>query len=137
MESTPWTFGRLAGAAGVGVETIRYEQRRGLPPTPAGNGGMRRYGRGEVDRLGFIRHAQHLGFSLDEVAELPAPDEMQDREAARARARSKLAEIEAKISRLAAVRAALRDQVSGCEHAPGADPCPILHTLAGPTLADP
>jgi MerR family transcriptional regulator, mercuric resistance operon regulatory protein len=126
---SPYTIGTLGQAAGVGVETIRYYQRRGLLSTPARPGTIRRYGEEELDRLRFIRHAQQLGFSLEEVRELLALDEMQDREAARALARAKLGEIDQKIRRLEAVRAALQDLVKCCEHAPGADPCPILHTL--------
>ena len=62
------TIGRLAQAAGVNVETIRYYQRRGLlPEPPRPPGGQRRYPAGVLERLGFIRHAQQLGFSLEEV----------------------------------------------------------------------
>jgi MerR family transcriptional regulator, mercuric resistance operon regulatory protein len=130
MNTPLLTIGRLASTAGVGVETIRYYQRRGLLPTPDCGGGVRRYGQAELDRLRFIRHAQHLGFSLEEAGELLGLDEMQDRAVARALARGKLVEIEGKIHRLEAVRAALQDLVGCCEQAPGADPCPILHTLA-------
>jgi MerR family transcriptional regulator, mercuric resistance operon regulatory protein len=131
MDTPDLTIGRLASAASVGVETIRYYQRRGLLPTPTRPEGIRRYGKAELDRLRFIRHAQQLGFSLEEIGDLLALDEMQDREAARALASGKLGEIETKIKRLEAMRATLRNLVSCCEQAPGADPCPILHTLGG------
>ena len=65
------TIGRLAKAAGVNVETIRYYQRRGLlPEPPRPPGGQRRYPHAVLERLGFIRHAQQLGFSLEEVRQL-------------------------------------------------------------------
>ena len=58
------TIAGLARAGGVGVETVRYYQRRGLMPTPDGGGGVRRYGGAEVRRLRFIRSAQRAGFTL-------------------------------------------------------------------------
>jgi MerR family transcriptional regulator, mercuric resistance operon regulatory protein len=65
------TIGRLAAAAGVHVETIRYYQRRGLLPEPKRPaGGVRRYGEDAAARLRFIKRAQDIGFTLDEVAEL-------------------------------------------------------------------
>lgn len=127
------TIGSLGAAAGVGVETIRYYQHRGLLPIPQRPGGIRRYGQDDLDRLHFIRHAQRLGFSLEEVAELLALDHMQDRQAARAQAESKLTQIDDRIRRMAAMREALASLVSCCENAPGSDPCPILRALAGKT----
>jgi MerR family mercuric resistance operon transcriptional regulator len=124
-----YTIGTLAQAAGVGVETIRYYQRRGLLPTPARPGTIRRYATADLNRLRFIRHAQHLGFSLEEAGDLLGLDAMTDREAARALARSKLKEIETRLRRLETMRVALRNLVSCCEVAPGGDPCPILHAL--------
>ena len=65
------TIGGLAKAANVNVETIRYYQRRGLlsePKRPLG--GIRRYGSADIDRLTFVKTAQQLGFSLDEVGDL-------------------------------------------------------------------
>ena len=65
------TIGRLAKAAGVNVETVRYYQRRGLlPEPPKPPGGQRRYPASVLERLGLIRQAQQLGFSLEEVREL-------------------------------------------------------------------
>jgi MerR family mercuric resistance operon transcriptional regulator len=59
------TIARLAAAAGVGVETVRYYQRRGLLPVPASAGAVRRYDAGHVRRLRFIRRAQAAGFTLE------------------------------------------------------------------------
>ncbi|MFP5411133.1 MAG: MerR family transcriptional regulator, partial [Gammaproteobacteria bacterium] len=66
-----YTISGIAQAAGVNVETIRFYQRRGLLPEPdKPPGGIRRYGEGEVARLQFIKAAQRIGFTLDEVAQL-------------------------------------------------------------------
>ena len=127
------TISQLARAADVGVETVRYYQRRGLLSTPAAPpGGIRRYDGDALSRLRFVRRAQGLGFSLDEVAELLELDEHQDRDMARRIASEKLARIEAQIAQLAAMKTALADLVSCCAHGSPAQPCPILHTLAHP-----
>lgn len=130
---TTMTIGRLAAAADVGVETVRYYQRRGLlaVPTPSA-GQVRHYGDTALSRLRFIRRAQQLGFSLDEIAELLDLDENTDRTAARALAKEKLAQIDERMARMAAMRSALTELVSCCEHTSTAQPCPILHTLAHP-----
>ena len=71
VKASSLTIGGLAKAANVNVETIRYYQRRGLlsePKRPLG--GIRRYGSADIDRLTFVKTAQQLGFSLDEVGDL-------------------------------------------------------------------
>ena len=79
------TIARLAEAGGVGVETVRYYQRRGLlaePPRPQGpgsGGGVRRYGAQDVRRLRFVRSAQAAGFTLEQIGELLALDAGEDR----------------------------------------------------------
>ena len=84
------TIGALAKAGEVGVETVRYYQRRGLLPTPArdgGNalsGGIRRYGAEDLRRLRFIRQAQAAGFTLEEIGTLLSLDATEDRNQARA-----------------------------------------------------
>ena len=89
----PITIGKLAAAGGVGVETIRYYQRRGLMGTPARSGGdgwgggIRRYDAADVRRLRFIRSAQASGFSLDEISELLDLEQGDDRARVRALAR--------------------------------------------------
>lgn len=125
------TIGALAKSAGVGVETVRYYQRRGLlSPNGAHKGAFRVYGDDELARLRFIRRAQSLGFSLDEVADLLALDEETDRERARAFAQSKIADVESRIRQLTEMRSALQGLVSCCEHTEAPAPCPILHALA-------
>ncbi|MCB1939977.1 MAG: MerR family DNA-binding protein [Rhodocyclaceae bacterium] len=130
------TISQLARAAEVGVETVRYYQRRGLIAVPPTRSGIRRYEAPTLVRLRFIRRAQGLGFSLEEIGDLLGLDEHTDRVAARAIAREKLTQIEERIAQLQAMAHALRDLVACCEHSPAAQPCPILHTLAQPTRAD-
>jgi len=128
------TIGTLARAAGVGVETVRYYQRRGLLPESTGRkGAFRVYGDAELARLRFIRRAQTLGFSLDEISDLLALDHESDRENARALARSKIASVEERIRQLEDVRGALQELVDCCEHTASSSPCPILRALGGET----
>lgn len=132
MEAQPLRIGALARAAGVGIETIRYYQRRkllGTPPKP--QGGQRVYPAEDVARLKFIKRAQALGFSLDEVAVLLQLNDGTGHVRARSLATRRLAELEAKMADLAAVRDVLRELVRRCEHAHGRVPCPIIATLAG------
>jgi MerR family transcriptional regulator, mercuric resistance operon regulatory protein len=127
------TIGALARAAGVGVETVRYYQRRGLlPESHSRKGAFRTYGDAELARLHFIRRAQTLGFSLDEISELLDLDEMTDRENARVFAKAKIADIESRVRQLKEIRTALESLVRCCEHSDAETPCPILHALATP-----
>lgn len=119
------TIARLAAAAGVGVETVRYYQRRGLLPVPAAAGAVRRYGEAEVGRLRFIRQAQAAGFSLGEIGELLALDATQDRTRVRALARTRVAVLDARIADMTAARDALSRLADTCA-ASGDGPCPIL-----------
>ena len=118
------TIARLADKGGVGVETVRYYQRRGLLPTPPRMAGGRRYDDGDVRRLRFIRQAQKAGFTLQEIAELLRLDATGDRDAARALARSRIAALNAKIIEMAAARDALARLADACAASCG--PCPIL-----------
>lgn len=128
------TIARLAASAGVGVETVRYYQRRGLletPPRPDGGGSggaVRRYGAEDVRRLRFIRSAQAAGFTLEQIGELLALDAGEDRARARALARARLGELDAKIAELEAARAALRRLARACADG-GTGPCPILEAF--------
>ena len=106
------TIARLAQAGGVGVETVRYYQRRGLltePPRPQGpgaGGGVRRYGAQDARRLRFIRSAQAAGFTLEQIGELLALDAGEDRGRALALAQERLVELDARIAELEAARGA-------------------------------
>lgn len=122
------TIGKLAAAGGVGVETVRYYQRRGLLDEPARMepyGGIRRYNERDLQRLRFIRAAQGAGFTLDQIGELLELDATDDRTRARELAAERIAALDAKIAELAAARAALARLAHDCAHG-GAGPCPIL-----------
>ena len=124
------TIAGLARAGGVGVETVRYYQRRGLMPTPDGAGGVRRYGNAEAQRLRFIRSAQGAGFTLQQIQELTALDAQADRERVLALTRDRLAELDARIADLRAVRHALSTLADECG-AGGTGPCPIVSRFGG------
>ncbi len=125
------TIGKLARAGGVGVETIRYYQRRGLMPTPVRSGGdgwgggIRRYGEEDVRRLRFIRAAQGAGFTLEEIGELLALESSDDRVRVRELARQRIAVLDDKIAQMSATRAALTRLADQCA-ASDKGPCPIL-----------
>jgi len=125
------TIAGLAREGGVGVETVRYYQRRGLLDTPdksggsALGGGIRRYGSADVRRLRFIRAAQQAGFTLDQIGELLSLDASHDRARARALAEERLVALDAEIARLERARASLRRLAHQCD-ASSAGPCPII-----------
>jgi MerR family mercuric resistance operon transcriptional regulator len=124
-------IGKLAQAGGVGVETIRYYQLRGLMGTPARSGGdgwgggVRRYSEDEVRRLKFIRAAQASGFTLDEISELLALEKSDDRARVRGLARQRIDALDAKIAQMTETRAALARLADQCA-ASDKGPCPIL-----------
>jgi MerR family mercuric resistance operon transcriptional regulator len=122
------TIGKLAAAASVGVETVRFYQRRGLLPVPARQTGTRRYGDDAVRRLRFIRQAQSAGFTLTEIRELLALDSGQDRERARALARARLKALNLKIAELEAARESLKRLARSCADGK-TGPCPILQAF--------
>jgi MerR family mercuric resistance operon transcriptional regulator len=119
------TIGGLATAGGVGVETVRYYQRRGLLPTPARDGGVRRYDERDLGRLRFIRSAQTAGFTLEQIAELLALDATNDRTRARELARERITALDARIAELTTARDALSRLARTCA-AGTTGPCPIL-----------
>jgi MerR family transcriptional regulator, mercuric resistance operon regulatory protein len=119
------TIGRLAAAGGVGVETIRFYQRRGLLETPDRGGGIRRYGSNDLRRLRFIRHAQAAGFTLEEIKELLDLDASGDRARARTLAAARVRALNEQIGKLTAARNALKKLAAECAQG-GAGPCPIL-----------
>ena len=119
------TISRLAAAGGVGVETIRFYQRRGLLETPARDGGIRRYGSDDVRRLRFIRQAQAAGFTLDQISELMALDSTEDRPRARELAAARVKALDEKIAELKRARDALEGLARECGSG-SAGPCPIL-----------
>ncbi len=125
-----YTIGSLAKATEVHIETIRYYQRRGLVAEPIKPlGGIRRYGEAHARRLRFIKHAQTLGFSLDEVADLLAlEDGRHCREAERLGA-NKLAMVRERIAQLRRVEQALTAMVDQCHCNTGQVHCPLIASL--------
>jgi MerR family transcriptional regulator, mercuric resistance operon regulatory protein len=119
------TVGKLASAGGVGVETIRLYQRRGLLQTPTREGGIRRYGPEDLRRLRFIRQAQAAGFTLEEIKELLALDAGEDRARARELAGSRIEALDRRIADLERARDALRRLAAECGEG-GKGFCPIL-----------
>lgn len=119
------TIGTLAAAAGVGVETVRFYQRKGLLEEPPRAGGIRRYDGRHVERLHFIRKAQTAGFTLAEIGELLALDAGHDRVRARDLARSRIAALDHRIAELSAARASLERLAKECASG-GRGPCPII-----------
>jgi MerR family mercuric resistance operon transcriptional regulator len=129
--TTEVTIGRLAGEAGVNVETIRYYQRRGLMAAPdKPTGGHRRYDAEAIKRVRFIKRAQVLGFTLDEVSSLLELDEACACAATRDLATHKLQVIAEKVADLKAMRKALTGLVRQCDAGATAGGCPIIHALA-------
>jgi MerR family mercuric resistance operon transcriptional regulator len=125
------TIGRLADEAGVNVETIRYYQRRGLmvePDRPMG--GQRRYASDAIKRVRFIKRAQVLGFTLDEVGSLLALDEACACAETRELAAHKLQVIEAKLADLKAMRKEITALLHQCDAGASKGDCPIIHALA-------
>jgi MerR family mercuric resistance operon transcriptional regulator len=125
------TIAALARQGGVGVETVRYYQRRGLIDTPERSGGVglvggvRRYGEEDIRRLRFIRSAQSAGFTLDEIGELLQLDAGEDRQRARALAAERIAALDAKIAELQGARDSLRRLAHACGST-SSGPCPII-----------
>lgn len=128
--TTTLTIGRLAHAAGVGVETIRYYQERGLLPVPAAQGAYRRYSASLVGRIRFIKRGQELGLTLAEIGELLHLEDGADRPSIRRIANARLAQINHKIVDLMRMRDVLAHLVDQCEHTKRNFPCPIIATLS-------
>ena len=122
------TIGKLATAGGVGVETIRFYQRRGLLETPTREGGIRRYGSDDLRRLKFIKQAQAAGFTLHEIKELLDLDSTEDRTRAHQLARARVKVLEERITELRRARDALQRLARECGGG-GAGPCPILSSF--------
>ena len=132
MPSTPDTFaiGAFARAAGVNVETIRfYQRRRLLPEPPRPPGGIRRYGNAEVARVKFVKSAQRLGFSLDEVAQLLRLEDGTHCSEAAGLAALRLADVRARLADLTRMEAALAALVNQCGTYHGNVSCPLIASL--------
>lgn len=125
-------IGALAGAVGVGRETIRFYERRGLIPNPPRSAaGYRKYPADTVRRVRFIRRAQELGFTLAEISELLKlrVSDAATCGAVEANARAKLDQVQAKVADLNRIGAALQSLVARCELREETGECPILEEL--------
>lgn len=131
---TQMTIGEAARRAGVGVETIRFYERKKLiaqPLKPAG-GGYRVYPEETVEGIRFIRQAQELGFSLREIVDLLSlrADPQADSADVRTRALLKLTEVEHKISQLKHMRVALKTVIAACPGQGTVECCSILEAMS-------
>lgn len=130
MTESALTIGRLARAANVGIETVRYYQQRALLPTPdPTNGAFRHYPVKLVDRIRFIKRAQELGFSLDEIATFLQLEDGTNRRAIRKVAADRLTQIRTKIADLQKIEHLLSSLVEECESTGRARPCPIINAF--------
>ena len=124
------TIGAFAGMAGVNVETTRLYQRKGLLPEPARPGGrIRRYGGPDVARVKFVKSAQRLGFSLDEVGGLLKLEDGTHCDDARALAEQKLKDVRGKLGDLHRIEAALERLVEDCCASRGTVTCRLMAGL--------
>jgi len=124
------TIGVFAQAAGVNVETIRFYQRKGLlcePDRPLGS--IRRYGERDVARVRFVKSAQQLGFSLDEILELLRLQDGTQCNEARLLAESKLVNVRQKLANLTRMEVALNGLIEQCCASSGQVACPLIAAL--------
>ncbi len=125
------TIGKLGGAAGVKVPTIRYYEQIGLLPKPERSAGNQRlYGSKALDRLAFIRHARALGFPLEAIRDLLSlsDDPGQSCAAADVIAKQQLAAVKGRIARLTALRSELERMIAQCAQGTIAD-CRVIEVL--------
>ncbi len=126
------TIGEVARAAGVGVETLRfYERKRLIAEPPRRPSGYRAYPETAVDRIVFIRHAKELGFSLEEIRDLLSLRVARNASCAgvKRRTEDKISDIESKIRRLQRWRHTLRKLAEACDERRPTSECPILGAI--------
>ena len=131
------TISQAAAKAGVGVETIRFYERKGLieqPPKPLDTG-FRVYPEETVQRVRFIRQAQEIGFSLREIEELLSlrADPSADCSDVRERAAAKLEEVDQKMEQLGRIRSALNELIAACPGRGALRSCSIMESLVAAT----
>jgi MerR family transcriptional regulator, mercuric resistance operon regulatory protein len=124
------TISKLAEAADVHVETVRFYQRKGLLPEPQRPlGGIRRYGAADVSRLAYIKSAQRIGFSLEEIGELLRVNNDPRCEQAREIVAARLTDVRARLSQLRKMEAALSKLMNECAATRRADRCRLMAPL--------
>lgn len=132
------SIGDMAAATGVKVPTIRYYEQMGLIEAPSrSEGGQRRYGAAERERLGFIRHARDLGLSLEAIRELITLSDRPERSCAEvdAIATRHLEAVRARIDRLQRLERELSRIVSSCSQGAVGD-CSVLQALSDHRLCE-
>lgn len=133
METANLTIAGLARAAGVGIETVRYYERRGLVAQPKrSTGSYRHYQADHLNRIRFIRRAQELGFNLQEITTLLKLEEGADRRTIRRIAGARLEEIRRRVSDLRRMEKVLAHLLHECETHDKAPSCPIITAMASP-----
>lgn len=130
IDADQYTIGQLAKAAGVGVETVRYYQRRDLLPVPQVATGFRTYPASLAERIRFIKRAQELGFSLDEIANLLMLEDGNDKHAIRELAQERLLQVQAKLTDLHKMEDMLTQLIHQCASSAQQAQCPIIQALA-------
>jgi len=132
--SASFTIAKLAQAADVHVETVRYYQRRGLLAEPEReHGAVRRYGVADAEQLRFIKRAQSVGFTLEEVSSLLELRSRSCCSATRSMAASKLAIVEHRLEELGRLRAELAQWISDCDANASEADCPVIEHLEART----
>ena len=130
--STAFTIGEVARRTRVGIDTVRYYERNRLLPSPKRRAsGYREYDVSDVRRLNFIRRAKEVGFTLQEIRELLALSGDRERgvRGIKARAETRLAEVDARIRELQRVRRGLKVLIAACPGHGALEDCPILAAL--------
>jgi MerR family mercuric resistance operon transcriptional regulator len=128
QEAQSFTISKLAAAGEVGVETIRFYQRKGLLEQPTREAGIRRYGIDDLRRLRFVKQAQTAGFTLHEIRELLDLDAGEDRSRARELAKARIESLDQRIAELMRARDTLRRLARECGKG-SSGPCPILSSF--------
>lgn len=129
-KSANLTIGAFAAAAGVGVETIRFYQSKGLLPEPdKPHGSIRRYSQVDVARVRFVKSAQRLGFGLDEVAELLRLEDGTHCGEASRLAERKLVDVRERLAALSSMESTLTALVRACHRRKGEVSCPLIASL--------
>ena len=123
-------IGSFAKAADVNVETIRFYQRKGLLPEPVRPpGSIRRYGQADVDRVRFVKSAQRLGFSLDEIAQLLRLEDGTNCHDAAEIAAQRLGDVRKRLNDLLRVEVVLSGLIRECRLRPDSVSCPLIAAL--------
>lgn len=131
--SNQLTIGRMAEQAGVGIDTVRFYERRGLLPEPRRTAaGYRLYGKDSINRIRFVRRAKRLGFTLDEIENLL---KLQDQGGRKSEVKEittrKLQQIDAKIADLSRMRTVLETLATECSGRGNVSSCPIIEAISG------